>query len=57
MYLDPRGAAAPLYDGYPLATVSVFRAKSNDRQQYQLATEAYGRHGAAMARLLAVLES
>jgi hypothetical protein len=28
------------YDGYPLATVSVLRARSSDRQQYQLATEA-----------------
>jgi hypothetical protein len=30
------------YDGYPLATVFVFRARSSDRHQYQLATEANG---------------
>ena len=28
------------YDGYPFATVSVFLARSSERQQYQLATEA-----------------
>ena len=39
---------------YFVATVSVFRAKSNVRQQYQLATEAYGRHGAAMAWAVAL---
>jgi hypothetical protein len=35
-------------------TVSVFRAKSSDLQQYQLATEVYGRHGAAMAWAVAL---
>jgi hypothetical protein len=39
---------------YPFATVSVFRAKSNVRQQYQLATEAYGRHGSAIVWLVSL---
>ena len=39
---------------YPFATVSVFRAKSSDRQQYQLATEAYGRHGSAIVWLISL---
>jgi hypothetical protein len=36
------------YVGYPFATVSVFRSSSSVRQQYQLATDAYGRQGAAI---------
>ena len=37
---SPHSAAPSTYNGYPVATVSVFRARSSDRQQYQLATEA-----------------
>jgi hypothetical protein len=38
--LFPRSQTWIPYVGYPFATLSVFRAKSSVRQQYQLATEA-----------------
>ena len=40
------------YSGYPFATVSVFLARSSTRQQYQLATEANGRQGIAIVKLV-----